>query len=129
IWVIGKLLAPAQSSTSIANRRDLSWSGRVKRQLPAGPSAIFRAVTLASLAGLFCARVLYASLEARDRTQTTPFFVPRIEDSRANKPAAVPRVVWNELHPTSGEYSRHETPELPGRGADCVQFFCKPSRW
>ena len=129
IWVIGKLLVPAQSSTSIASRIDLSWAGRVKRLLPPGPSAIFRAVTLAFLTGLFCARILYASLEARDRTQTTPFFVPRIEDLRANKPAAVPRVVWNELHPTSGEYIRHENPKLPGGGADCFHFFWKPSPW
>lgn len=128
IWAIGKLLAPRPS---ISGTSDISPS-RVRvfvRKILAPAPPIFRAIVLTFLAGILCARILYAHLEARDRTQTTPCFMARIDDSKENKLAMVPRVVWNELRPTSGEYIRHENPALPGGGADCFHFFWKPSPW
>jgi exosortase len=127
IWLAGKLLAPRQSSMSVADAI-YGWRRGRSRRVPFVVSPIFRPLTLTFLAGLFCARILYASLEVRDRTQTSPLFAARI-DSRENKRATVPRAVWNELNPTSGEYIRHENPELPGGGADCFHFFWKPSPW
>lgn len=127
IWVIGKLLAEpsAASAADIFSDRARIFASRLFA--PAPP--IFRSVALILLAGILCARVVYARLEARDRTQTAPFFVARIDGSKGNKLATVPRAVWDELHATSGEYIRHESPNLPGGGADCFHFFWKPSVW
>jgi exosortase len=129
IWLVGRFLAPSQSSMSVADAIHRSRARGQRSQVDFVVPPIFRPVTLMFLAGLFCARILYAGLEARDRTQTTPFFVARMDDSTQNKMATVPRAVWNELNPTSGEYIRHENPELPGGGADCFHFFWKPSPW
>jgi exosortase len=128
IWLIGKLLAPAQHAISATNDRRAPRPRGFAREAPIVSSAMLRSVTVTFLAGLLCARILSAALEAHDRTQTAPFFVARI-DSKNNKQAAVPTAVWNELHPTSGEYIRHENLELPGGGADCFHFFWKPSPW
>jgi hypothetical protein len=89
------------------------------------------------VAGLIAARALAAHIEAKDKTQTTPFFSWIADD--ANKPGTIPREVWNELHPTSGEYIRHEPTsakatadkhvDLSDGAADCFHFFWKPSPW
>jgi exosortase len=129
IWLCGKLLSQPRISMSLADALHRWWGQSRTGETPFFGSPIFRAITLGLLAGLFCARFLYAGLAAHDRTQTNPFFVARLNDSMLNKQATVPRAVWNELNPTSGEYIRHENPKLPGGGADCFHFFWKPSPW
>jgi exosortase len=129
IWIIGKLLAPPRRSHPLVGEISRARARIFLHKLLTPAPWIFRATALTLLAGILCARILYAHLAAQDRTQTTPFFIARIDDSKTNRLAPVPRVVWNELHPTSGEYIRHENPELPGGGADCFHFFWKPSPW
>ena len=90
---------------------------------------VFGLLLLCFVAGIICARALYARLEAQDQTQTAPFFTARIDNSSGNRQAPIPRDIWNELRPTSGEYVRRESPELPRGGADCFHFFWKPSVW
>jgi exosortase len=140
IWVMGKLLAPARPAVS-ATKRIGGWEAAAPvragnrpgapgfaREVAGASPAVLRVSVVTFLVGLFCARVLSAALEAHDRTQRTPFFVPRV-DLTNNKQITVPRTVWNELNPTSGQYIRHQNPELPGGGADCFHFFWKPSPW
>ena len=128
IWLLGKLLK-SRRPVPVGKEIDLSRARNMFRTVSGACPALFRAAAFTFVAGLFCARMLYAGLEARDRTQTTPFFVVRSENSKMNRLASVPRTVWNELHPTAGEYIRHENPNLPGGGADCFHFFWKPSPW
>jgi hypothetical protein len=90
---------------------------------------VFGVLALSFLLGIFCARIVYGRLEAQDRTQTAPFFIVRIDNSNGNRLAAVPREIWNELRPTSGEYVRRQSSELPRGSADCFHFFWKPSAW
>jgi hypothetical protein len=66
-----------------------------------------------------------AKIEARDQTQTAPFFSVRGSPSQTR--VQLPRDVWNELHPTSGEYIRTRDPRL-GAG-EAFHFFWKPSPW
>jgi exosortase len=129
IWIVGRLLRSPNGTASLSNGLFLSRGRAFLRTLFVSGAPVFRAVAFTFLAGILCARILYARLEAQDRTQTAPFFVTRIEDAKANRLSVVPREVWQELRPTSGEYIRHENPGLPGGGADCFHFFWKPSAW
>jgi exosortase len=127
IWVAGRIL-----SGGVPVKIPAEWGTRLQRlrqNLLAPASTAFAVLALATLAGIFCARFLYARAEAQDRTQTRARFVARVDEPRANRFAPVPREVTNELRPTSGEYIRHEDPELPGGGGDCFHFFWKPSVW
>jgi exosortase len=126
IWLIGKFLSERPAADL------LPWDIRIKRlpqNLFAPASAVFVVFTVTALAGILSARLLYARAEAQDHTQTRPRFVARLEDSSVNRREPVPREVWNELHPTSGEYVRNQNREIPGGGADCFHFFWKPSVW
>lgn len=123
IWLIGKFLAQPVRRASVPwfDVRP-SWRGMFGSGAP-----VFRMLAIALLAGIFLARVVYGRLEARDQTQTTPFFTARADP--ANQLSGVPKEVWNELRPTSGEYIRHNNTALPGGGANCFHFFWKPSPW
>ena len=128
IWIAGKLLAPpathrmSLSLHEIADRVRLSF-----RWLTTPAAPLFRALALSFLAGIVCARAVYARLELQDQTQTAPFFVARADNS--NQPQHLPREILNELHPTKAEYIRHQSRELPDGSADCFHFFWKPSAW
>jgi len=129
IWVAGKLLAPRVNRRPLPPATEIAGKARrllAKVRTEAQP--IFGLLLLCFLAGIICARAFYARLEAQDRTQTTPFFTARI-DAGANRQAPIPRDIWNELRPTSGEHVRRESPELPPGGGDCFHFFWKPSAW
>jgi len=130
IWVAGKLLAPRAKHRSLPPPAEIAVATRrllAKLRTEARP--VFRLLLLCFVAAIICARALYAWLEAQDRTQTAPFFTERIDNSSGNRRAPIPRDIWNELRPTSGEYVRRESPELPRGGADCFHFFWKPSAW
>jgi hypothetical protein len=128
IWLMGKVLSePARTPRSFA----LGWEPRLRRLgrylwQPASP--FYAALTIATLVGIFAARMIYARAEAQVHTQTAPRFVARLDESRANRVAPIPREVWNELRPTSGEYVRNQNFDGPG-GGDCFHFFWKPSVW
>jgi exosortase/archaeosortase family protein len=83
------------------------------------------AILIAGIFGIAIAQIVSAKIEAHDRTQTAPFFSVREDSSQAR--VQLPRDVWNELHPTSGEYIRIRNPRL-GTG-EVFHFFWKPSPW
>src|SRR5581483_10100226 len=118
IWFAGKLLARKTTSA----RSTSSF-----RVLPKLSSPLFAGLTISVIVGLIAARTWATHIEADDETQTAPFFSVMAND--ANKPGAIPRDVWSELHPTSGEYIRHEDVDLANGSADCFHFFWKPSPW
>jgi exosortase len=127
IWVLGKLFASrSQSVWPAESFARLKLAGR---SLLRPATAVFAIATTATLLGIFGAQFVYARGEAAIRQQTQPRFVAKLEPAGPNRLEVVPREVWNELRPTSGEYVRHQSPELPGGGADCFHFFWKPSVW
>jgi hypothetical protein len=92
------------------------------------PTTLQRAAAAVLIAGIFgvaIVQVVSAKIEARDQTQTAPFFSVRGSPSQTR--VQLPRDVWNELHPTSGEYIRTRDPRL-GAG-EAFHFFWKPSPW
>jgi len=128
IWVAGKLLAPRTAKRMSLSIHEMMERMRFSfRRLTTPTSPLFRVLALSFLAGIVCARAVYARLEAQDRTQTAPFFIARIDNS--NEPRHLPREIWNELRPTVAEYIRHQSTELPRGVADCFHFFWKPSAW
>ena len=130
IWVAGRLLAPRAKRRPVPPATEIAGQARrLLTKLRTEGRPVFRLLLLCFVAGIICARALYARLEAQDRTQTAPFFTVRIDNSTGNRQAPIPRDIWNELRPTSGEYVRRESPELPRGGADCFHFFWKPSAW
>src|SRR5207244_11754016 len=92
------------------------------------PSFLQRAAAAIFIAGIFgiaIAQIVSAKIETRDQTQTAPFFSVREGPSQTR--VQLPRDVWNELHPTSGEYIRTRNSRL-GAG-EVFHFFWKPSPW
>src|SRR5438477_10356716 len=92
------------------------------------PSILQRAAAAIFIAGIFgiaIAQVVSVKIEARDQTQTAPFF--SVRESPSQTRVQLPRDVWNELHPTSGEYIRIHDPRL-GAG-ESFHFFWNPSPW
>jgi len=92
------------------------------------PSILQRAAAAIFIAGIFgiaIAQIVSVKIEARDQTQTAPFF--SVRESPSQTRVQLPRDVWNELHPTSGEYIRIHDPRL-GAG-ETFHFFWKPSPW
>lgn len=132
IWIFGKLLAlgvkrPRTLSGLAAEIAD--EARRFLGRLRTATQPVSGLLLVCFVAGIICARALYAQLETRDQTQTSPFFIARIDNSSGHRQAAVPRDIWNELRPTSGEYVRCESSDLPRGTADCFHFFWKPSAW
>src|SRR5438132_4451139 len=92
------------------------------------PSILQRAAAAIFIAGIFgiaIAQIVSVKIDARDQSQTAPFFSVRESPSQPRE--QLPRDVWNELHPTSGEYIRIHDPRL-GAG-ETFHFFWKPSPW
>jgi exosortase len=128
IWIAGKLLAPRTAHRASLSLQEMAERMRLSfRRLTTSAAPLFRLLVLSFLAGIVCARAVYARLEAQDRTQTVPFFVARVDSS--NESRSLPREIWNELHPTKAEYIRHQSEQLPQGFADCFHFFWKPSAW
>jgi exosortase len=128
IWIAGKFLVPPATHRMPLSLQEMADRVRLSlRWLTTSAAPLFRALALSFLAGIVCARAVYARLESQDRTQTAPFFVARTDNS--NHPRHLPREILNELHPTRAEYIRHQSAELPRGSADCFHFFWKPSAW
>jgi exosortase len=128
IWIAGKLLAPRLARRLSLSIQEIAGRARyVLHRMVTPASSIFCVLALSFVAGILCARGLYAKLEAEDQTQTSPFFVAKIDNS--NQLLHLPREIWNELRPTKAEFIRHQSAELPGGSADCFHFFWKPSAW
>ncbi len=87
----------------------------------------FAAITL--VVGIFAARLLYARGEGTGYPQHAPRFVVRSDGQSGIRLLSVPPEVWSELHPTSGEYVRHEDAKGGTGAVDCFHFFWKPSIW
>ena len=125
IWLAGKLLAGSASvaRVSVTSKLQRSELGFVSARSP-----LFGGVFVSVVIGLVAARAAVMHLEKKDQTQKAPFFTIRIDDSRRNRAGTIPKPVWDELHPASGEYIHHED-GTSSRGADCFHFFWEPSPW
>jgi exosortase len=129
IWAAGKLLALSVRRGPLPVAAEIADEGRrFIARLRAEAQPVSGLLLFCFITGIICARALYAQLETRDQTQTSPFFIARRDDS-SHRQTAVPRDIWNELRPTSGEYVRRESSDLPRGTADCFHFFWKPSAW
>src|SRR4029077_15345529 len=93
--------------------------------IPATLRPVALVILIAGIFGIGIAQIVSAKIEARDQTQTAPFFFLREDPSQTR--VRLPRDVWNELHPTSGEYIRIHDSRL-GVG-EIFHFFWKPSPW
>jgi exosortase len=126
IWICARMLR--QRSDRFEHFRFEKLNVRLGAMAEAIPSALPRAASVLLIAGIFgigIAQMVSAKIEAQDRTQTAPFFSVREDPSQTR--VQLPRDVWNELHPTSGEYIRIHHPQV-GVG-DTFHFFWKPSPW
>jgi len=97
----------------------------VAAAIPATLQRAANAILLAGIFGIAIGQIASAKIEARDQTQTAPFF--SVRESPSQTRVRLPRDVWNELHPTSGEYIRTRDSRL-GSG-EVFHFFWKPSPW
>jgi len=126
IWICARALR--QSRNGVAHFGFENLSARLRAVSAAIPATLQRAAAAVLIAGIFgiaIAQIVSAKIEARDQTQTAPFFSVREDASQTR--VQLPRDVWNELHPTSGEYIRTRDSRL-GAG-EVFHFFWKPSPW
>jgi exosortase len=128
IWICGRLLrrraiitAPFEFEKISERWRTLASAFALKLPLAA------TVLLLAGIAGIATAQILSNRIEASDRTQTAPFFSVRDDGSVAHTRIELPREVWNELHPSSGEAIRVRDDRLGY--AESYHFFWKPSPW
>ncbi|MEY2531124.1 MAG: hypothetical protein QOI96_1209 [Verrucomicrobiota bacterium] len=130
IWIAGKLLAGGTkqiiiiSAQQIASRARELFDRMTKQTAP-----VLRVVVVSFLVGIICARSFSAYLERRDRTQTEPFFVAKIDNAHGNKLERVPQSIWNELRPTFGESIQPQNWRAGANTAGLYHFFWKPSPW
>ena len=130
IWIVGKLLESRRSASPLLSLQELKRraSELCHRVLRSGRASLAPAAIACFLA-LISARVLYGVMEARDQTQLAPFFTVQADENAGDRFVPVPKEIWNELRPSSGEYIRREAPDLPRGAADFYHFFWKPSPW
>jgi exosortase/archaeosortase family protein len=129
IWLAGRLLSHSSADETHVL---LGFGGRAKRLLSnlfVPRRGILALATIAIVLGIISARLLYAHNEGSGYTQTGPHFSSQTGPSTMNELAPVPREVWNELRPTSGEYIRHRAADGTQSDGDCFHFFWKPSVW
>ncbi len=129
IWIAGKVLSNRTDENLFSLRAAKERTKRLMQNLFTRGSGAFAAAAIAIVAGIFGARLVYARAEGRVYMQTSPRFTARMGTATLNRLAPVPREVWNELRPTSGEYVRHGDSDLAGRTGDGFHFFWKPSVW
>src|SRR5205823_4980128 len=126
IWIFALALRSHYRCSSHFSFENLS--ARLRAIAAVIPTTLGRAALAILIAGVFgiaIAQIVSAKIETRDQTQTAPFFSVREGPSQTR--VRLPRDVWNELHPTSGEYIRTRDPRL-GAG-ETFHFFWKPSPW
>jgi hypothetical protein len=83
------------------------------------------AIAVAGILGIAIAQIASAKIDARDQTQTMPSF--SVRETQSQTRVRLPRDVWNELHPSSGEYIRVR--DLQWGAGEIFHFFWKPSAW
>src|SRR5438132_6899298 len=93
--------------------------------IPASLQAVTLAILIAGIFGIGIAQIVSAKIEAGDQTQMAPFFFVREDPSQTR--VCLPRDVWNELHPTSGEYFRARNPGSSAAAAR--RLFWRRSPW
>ena len=126
IWICARALRSRHRASAQFGFENLRV--RLRAVGAAIPTTLQRAALAILIAGVFgiaIAQIVSAKIETRDQTQTAPFFSVREDPSQTQ--VQLPRDVWNELHPTSGEYIRIRNPR-PGAG-ETFHFFWKPSPW
>lgn len=129
IWLTGKFLSSQTDQALFFSSETRERTQRLLHNLWAQQGGVFALAVVAMVAGIFGARLVYARADAMAYMQTAPRFMAQTGDSTPNRLAPVPREVWKELHPTSGEYVQHSDPGSPGSAGDCFHFFWKPSVW
>lgn len=130
VWLAGKLMSePKPLRPVVPVRHFLARASAFLRGMLVVGEPALAAALIASLIAFVSARGLYAAIEAQDHAQTSAFFGLRADASRSRQILPVPKEIWNELRPTSGDYIRFESLELPRGGADLYHFFWKPSPW
>ncbi len=126
IWLCGVALRPRQRSAAGFYSENLGARFRsLGAAIPVAMQRAAAALAIAGILGIAIAQIASAKIEARDQTQTAPFFLAR--ESQSHMRVQLPRDVWNELHPSNGEYVRVRDPQL-GAG-ETFHFFWKPSPW
>jgi exosortase/archaeosortase family protein len=128
IWICGRLLRGRTIVTAPFEFKKISEQWRILTG--ALPASFLRAATgllIAGIAGIAGAQIVSNRIEAGDRTQTSPFFSLRDDGSISRTRIELPRDVWNELHPSSGEAIRVRDERLGY--AESYHFFWKPSPW
>ena len=126
IWICA--LALRSRHRAIAHFDFEKCSAHLRAFAAAIPTTLQRPALVILIAGIFgiaIAQIVSAKIEARDQTQTAPFF--SVQEDSSQTRVRLPRDVWNELRPTSGEYIRIRNPRL-GAG-EVFHFFWKPSPW
>jgi exosortase len=126
IWLCG--VASRSQQNPVAGFYSKNLGVRLRSLAAAIPITMQRAaaaLAVAGILGIVIAQIASAKIEARDQTQTVPFFSVRGTQSQTR--VRLPREVWNELHPSSGEYIRVRDSQW-GAG-EAFHFFWKPSPW
>jgi exosortase len=126
IWICGRLLRGRTTTTTPFDFKKIFERWRIFQVSNPFKWAAM-ALLLAGIAGVAAAQIVSARIEARDRTQTAPFFFVRNDGSVSQTRIELPREVWNELHPSSGEAIRVRDSRLGY--AESYHFFWKPSPW
>lgn len=129
IWVAGKLLSQRKDEALFFSPETKERARRFLPNLFTQRGGAFALAVVALVAGIFGARLVYARAEGSVYLQSAPRFIVQTGPSTSNRLAEVPREVWKELHPTSGEYVQHNDPESGGPVGNCFHFFWKPSVW
>jgi len=126
IWLCGVALRSKQRPAAGFYSENLAV--RLRSLAAAFPITIQRAaaaIMVAGILGIAIAQIVSAKIEAGDQTQTASFF--SVRETQPQTRVRLPRDVWNELHPSSGEYIRVRDPQW-GAG-ETFHFFWKPSPW
>jgi len=126
IWICARALRSRHQASRHFGFENLHARLRaIGATIPTTLQSAALAILIVGVFGIAIAQIVSAKIETRDQTQTAPFFSVREGPSLTR--VRLPRDVWNELHPTSGEYVRIHDPRL-GAG-ETFHFFWKPSPW
>ena len=126
IWICARALRSRHHASAHFGFENLHARLRaIGATIPTTLQSAALAILIVGVFGIAIAQIVSAKIETRDQTQTAPFFSVREGPSLTR--VRLPRDVWNELHPTSGEYVRIHDPRL-GAG-ETFHFFWKPSPW
>ena len=125
IWICARALCQRDRVEHFRFEKLITCSRAMAETIPSASSRAATALLIAGVCGIAIAQILSATIDARDQAQTAPFFSVREDPSQTR--LQLPPDVWNELHPTSGEYIRIRHPRF-GVG-DAFHFFWKPSPW